>query len=159
MSQIHEYDVLRVDRGISAFGLEARVPFLDHNFVDLYLSIDKYLRNPIKNVRIEKYLLRSAFINTDIIPEEVLMRKKEAFSDGVSSYKKSWFEYIKEDIDKKISDEEFEKYSNIFPSKESYFYKKIYDNEFPNSEIEIKYWMPKWSNIKNEPSARVLKEY
>jgi asparagine synthetase B (glutamine-hydrolysing) len=56
---IHYYDVLRVDRGISAFGLESRVPFLSHHFVDLYLSIDPSLRNPIKGERVEKYLLRN----------------------------------------------------------------------------------------------------
>ena len=48
LNEIHNYDVLRVDRGISAWGLESRVPFLDHNFVDLFLSIDKSFRNPIK---------------------------------------------------------------------------------------------------------------
>jgi len=159
LNEIHKYDVLRVDRGISAFGLEARVPFLAHYFVDLYLSIDKTFRNPIKNVRMEKDLLRKSFINENIIPEEVLLRKKEAFSDGVSSHKKSWFEYIQDYVDTQVSNEEFEKYKNIFPSKEAYWYKKIFDEEYANSGIKFEYWMPKWCSIKNEPSARVLKEY
>ena len=159
LNEIHKYDVLRVDRGISAFGLEARVPFLAHYFVDLYLSIDKNLRNPIKNVRMEKDLLRKSFINGNIIPEEVLLRKKEAFSDGVSSHKKSWFEYIQEYVDTQVSDIEFEKHINNFPSKEAYWYKKIFDETYPNSGIKFDYWMPKWCDIKNEPSARVLKEY
>lgn len=159
LNEIHKYDVLRVDRGISAFGLEARVPFLAHYFVDLYISIDKSFRNPIKNIRMEKDLLRKSFINENIIPEEVLLRKKEAFSDGVSSHKKSWFEYIQEYVDTQVSDDEFEKYKNNFPSKEAYWYKKIFDETYPNSGIKFEYWMPKWCSIKNEPSARVLKEY
>jgi asparagine synthase (glutamine-hydrolysing) len=90
---------------------------------------------------------------------EVLLRKKEAFSDGVSSHKKSWFEYIQEYIDTQVSDIEFLKHKNKFPSKEAYWYKKIFDETYPNSNIKFEYWMPKWCSIKNEPSARVLKEY
>ena len=160
LNEIHLYDVLRVDRGISAHGLEARVPFLSADFVDLYLSIDKNLRNPIKNQRIEKYLLRNAFLKENIIPYEVLMRKKEAFSDGISSYKKSWFEYIKEYVETQVSDEEYEKNCiEKFPSKEAYWYKKIYDENYKLHDIKISYWMPKWCEINNEPSARVLKDY
>lgn len=161
LNQIHLYDVLRVDRGISAFGLEARVPFLCHNFVDCYLSIEKEFRIPIKNKRIEKYLLRKSFEDENIIPSDVLWRKKEAFSDGVSSHKKSWFEYIQEFVDKNITDEEFDdnNINNTFPSKESYWYKKIYDEHYKNHNVKIDYWMPKWTNEHNgDPSARKLKE-
>jgi len=160
LKQIHLYDVLRVDRGISAFGLEARVPFLSHNFVECYLNIDKTLRNPIKNNRIEKYILRKSFENDNIIPIDVLWRKKEAFSDGVSSYKKSWFEYIQEFVEKNITDKEFEDNNihNEFPSKESYWYKKIFDENYKNHNIKIEYWMPNWtSEHKGDPSARKLK--
>ncbi len=65
------------------------LPFLCHHFVDTYLSIDHNLRNPIKNERIEKYLLRKSFESLNLIPSEVLWRKKEAFSDGVSNQEKS----------------------------------------------------------------------
>ena len=163
LKNIHKYDVLRVDRGISAFGLEARVPFLSHHFVDLYLSIDKSLRNPIKQNRVEKYLLRKAFDEDNpIIPKEILFRQKEAFSDGCSSLKKSWFEYIQDYVETQVSDEEYKK-SNImnflrFPSKESYWYYKIFMEYYPNSTLEIDYWMPKWSiEHKGDPSARKLK--
>jgi asparagine synthase (glutamine-hydrolysing) len=67
------------------------VPFLDYNFVDLYLSLDVQTRmvQPQqingKLVPCEKWLLRKAFESTKLIPEQVLWRKKEAFSDGVSS--------------------------------------------------------------------------
>jgi len=165
LNNIHIYDVLRVDRGISAFGLEARVPFLSHNFVNFYLSIDPAYRFPFKNAkseRIEKSLLRYAFEDDNIIPLEVLMRKKEAFSDGVSNIKKSWFEYIKEYVDTEITDEEYNENNKqkIFPSKEAYWYKKIYDNFYYESEQEIKYWMPKWTEENyGDPSARKLKVY
>jgi len=164
LDDIHNYDVLRVDRGISSYGLESRVPFLSHNFVDLYLSIDKTLRNPIKGERVEKFMLRKAFETEHIIPHDVLWRKKEAFSDGCSSSKKSWYQYIQEYVETQVSDEEFSKYniSNFlrFPSKESYWYYKIFKEYYPNSTLEIKYWMPKWCNEHGgDPSARKLNVY
>lgn len=91
LNDLHFYDCLRADRGIAYNGLEARVPFLDYHFVDTYLSFDAQLRMPKveeingKKIPVEKWLLRKAFSNTKLIPESVLWRKKEAFSDGVSS--------------------------------------------------------------------------
>jgi len=160
LKNIHKYDVLRVDRTISAFGLEARVPFLQHHFVDLYLSIDKNLRYPIKFKRPEKYLLRKAFENDRIIPEEVLNRTKEAFSDGCSSLSKSWYEYITEYVESQITDEEFKDNEKNFPSKESLYYYKKFLETHPNSNLEVKYWLPSWTTEhKGNPSARVLNIY
>jgi asparagine synthase (glutamine-hydrolysing) len=160
LSEIHKYDVLRVDRGISAWGLESRVPFLSHNFVDTYLSINKDIRNPLKECnRIEKNILRNAFNegNNSIIPLEVLIRKKEAFSDAVSCKSKSWFEYIQEYVDTLVSDVEFENKGTNFPSKEAYWYYKIFKEYYPESELQVKYWMPQWCNEHNgDPSARKL---
>jgi asparagine synthase (glutamine-hydrolysing) len=89
---IHYFDVLRADRGVSSNGLEARVPYLDYNFIELYFRVDFYLRVPKsyttsdgKTNVYEKYLLRRAFDKLDYLPECVLWRKKEAFSDGISS--------------------------------------------------------------------------
>ena len=160
LNQIHNYDVLRVDRGISAFGLESRVPFLSTKFVDAYLNIEKNLRTPIKQQRIEKYELRKAFDDSDIIPKDVLWRVKEAFSDGVSSNKKSWFEYIQEYVDIQVTNFEFDKNNidNRFPSKEAYWYYYVYREFYPNSDLVVNYWMPKWTNEhKGDPSARKLK--
>ena len=155
LNQIHYYDVLRVDRGISSQGIEARVPFLSHHFVDLYLSIDKSLRNPVEG-RMEKYLLRKAFENENLIPDEVLWRQKCAFSDGVSNVKKSLFEYIPEFVNTQISCKEFKLHGKDFPSKEAYWYRLIYEQYYPFTNNFIGYWMPKWSNNNKEPSARVL---
>ena len=157
LSQIHNYDVLRVDRGISAWGLEARVPFLSHKFVDMYLGIDPSLRNPIKGKRIEKSLLRNAFIEENIIPKEVLLRQKEAFSDAVSNKKKSWYEYIEEHVKCNLDLNDIN-ISKKFPSIESWYYYLIFKQYYPKSKLEVKYWMPKWTNEHNgDPSARKLK--
>lgn len=160
LNNIHHYDVLRCDRGISAWGLEARVPFLSHHFVDMYLSINKQLRIPVKNKIMEKYLLRKSFDEDklSIIPIEVLYRSKEAFSDGVSNINKSWYEYIQEFVDKIVYDDEFEKYGKDFPSKEAYWYHKLFKEYYPKSELKVKYWMPKWTEEHGgDPSARKLK--
>ena len=103
VQEIHLYDGLRVDRNISHFGLEARVPFLDEDFVNLYYKIDPTLIIPTSE-RMEKYLIRRAFevVWPDVLPKSVLWRKKEAFSDGVSSKEKSWYQmvrsYVTEDL-------------------------------------------------------------
>ena len=162
LNDIHKYDVLRVDRGICAFGLEARVPFLSHHFVDCYLSIDKSLRNPIKNKRMEKFLLRKAFDDDVVIPRKILYRQKDAFSDAVSNLKKSWFEYIQEYVEKEVSDKEFSKVNtanfNRFPSKEAYWYYKVFKEFYPESTLEVSYWQPLWTTENNgDPSARKLK--
>jgi asparagine synthase (glutamine-hydrolysing) len=160
LNEIHNYDVLRVDRGISAFGLESRVPFLSHKFVNMYLNIFKLLRNPIKGERVEKYLLRKAFASENIIPESVLWRRKEAFSDGCSSVKKSWFEHIQDYISKRVTIEEYNQNNtdNRFPSQESYWYYKIFKQFYPKSQLKVIYWMPKWTKENNgDPSARLLK--
>ena len=164
LREIHEYDVRRADRGIASNGLEARVPFLDPSFVSYYLSIDPKLRIPINGV--EKWLLRSAFAKHDLLPEEVLWRKKEAFSDGVSSVDKSWYQIIQDTIYPDMSDEELRnecsKYSHCPPtSKESLYYRKIFEEFFhPESEGEVKhFWLPKWCGAIQEPSARALDIY
>jgi asparagine synthase (glutamine-hydrolysing) len=90
---------LRVDRNISHFGLEARVPFLDEDFVNLYYKIDPELLIPTAE-RMEKYLIRRAFeiVWPEVLPKSVLWRKKEAFSDGVSSKEKSWYQMVRSHV-------------------------------------------------------------
>ncbi len=162
---IHLYDCLRVDRAISYHGLEARVPFLDVDFFDYYMRIEPKLKVPKDGM--EKYLIRKAFdiVTPNLLCSEVLWRPKEAFSDGVSKHTKSWFQIIQEDVETKISDEEYmenkDKYLGVSPvSKESYYFRKIYESNYKNREGVIKYfWLPNWSGNIKEPSARVLKVY
>jgi asparagine synthase (glutamine-hydrolysing) len=164
IKEIHLYDSLRADRAVSIHGLETRVPFLDSAFVDMYLSINQNLRLPKDGI--EKYLLRKSFEDSDILPKEVLWREKEAFSDGVSTQKDSWYTIIQKHIDSLISQEEFEldsvKYTHCKPlTKEAYYYRKTFDELFGEkySNVIPKFWLPKWCGDVKEPSARVLDVY
>jgi asparagine synthase (glutamine-hydrolysing) len=163
VENIHYFDAQRADRCIASNGLEARTPFADHRFIKLFLSIDPKLRCPKKGV--EKYLLRKAFDNTDYIPNEVLWRPKEAFSDGVSSLKKSWYQILQEDINKlydTIDDNDIKiKYKiNVPYTAESLYYRQRFCETFSNDIANVipYFWLPKWGNVL-DPSARVLSVY
>ena len=160
LKDIHLFDVLRSDRSISNHGLEARTPFLDKNFVDTYFSIPLFLRDHRFSKRCEKYLLREAFRGSGILPDEVLFRTKEAFSDGVSTDTKSWFEIIQDYAVEKtgcVNKKEAEQlyYDTIF--------KKHYVSIFKNGEVNTKYvmpykWMPNFVDA-TDASARTLNVY
>ena len=113
LNDIHLYDVLRSDKCISSNGLEPRTPFLDKTFVNLILSLPLYYRNHNNFGCSEKYLLRNAFrekyfrdnYGRQILPDNILYRKKEAFSDGVSSKEKSLYLILQEMISKKLNNE------------------------------------------------------
>lgn len=163
LKNIHKYDGLRMDRSVSSHGLEARPPFLDVDFVNYVRTIDPELMVPIKGVRTEKDIFRQAFktLYPDIIPDEILLRSKEAFSDGVSEVnsEKSWFNIIQEFIEYMVTDLEYNdrhpRYQDCY-SKEAYYYKKIfYENFGDNFDVIGEYWTQKWSNTL-EPSARTL---
>ena len=120
------------------------------------------IRNHTLKNNIEKFLIRKAFsepllhCNSDmkcVLPDEVLWRKKEAFSDGVGGDTKPFFKHIqeyirntigKQDIYSKCSDDDLEKH----------YYKNVYDKFYSYTPIDY-YWMPKWVNVTN-PSARIL---
>lgn len=160
LEEIHRYDVLRADRGIAGNGLEARVPFLNYEFVDYYMSINPTLR--MAKGCIEKYLLRKSF--EGYLPDVVLYRKKEAFSDGVSGKEKSWFVMIQEMVEGMYDEKEFEKrcgmHEHCTPvSKEALFYREIYERDYSGCVIVDKFWLPNWSGGVREPSARVLGVY
>ena len=164
VQQIHMFDGLRVDRNISHHGLEARVPFLDKEFVNLYYSIPAELLVPTAE-RMEKHLIRTAFLKSepDLLPYEVLMRKKEAFSDGVSSKEKSWYLIVKEHFNNMITDDEFETrhdLDGLIPlCKESFYYRKRFNELYgQNQRVIPRYWLANWSTSK-DPSARTLNIY
>tara|TARA_B100000674_G_scaffold398722_1_gene343840 strand:+ start:4394 stop:6115 length:1722 start_codon:yes stop_codon:yes gene_type:complete len=164
LKEIHLFDVLRSDRSISSiWSLEARTPFLDKEFVQFYMSIDPKLK--MYDDRIEKYLLRKAFDEENLLPKEVLWRRKEAFSDGCSSNERSWHSIIQEHINKIISDEDFHKqinnYSHNIPQlKESLYYRNIFEKHYNTHDKSIPhFWMPKWCGEQKDPSARVLDVY
>lgn len=101
LEDLYFYDVLRSDRTTAAHGLEVRVPFLDKYFTSYYLSLPPEERQPQNGV--EKHLLRSAFSGTGLLPDKILWRPKEAFSDGVSSKEKSWFSLLQDHVENKVS--------------------------------------------------------
>ena len=164
VKEIYYFDVLRSDRSISSNGLEARTPFLDKAFVKYYLSIPAELKMFDGTKRLEKYLLRKAFDSQGLLPDEALWRRKCAFSDGVSSQNKSWHHIIQAFVDQTISDDEFIRerkiYNHCMPQlKESYYYRKIFEQYFgKNEQLIPHFWMPKWVKT-HDPSARELTGY
>ena len=100
LQDLYLYDNLRADRTTAAHGLELRVPFLDKFFTSYFLSLPCKMRQPTNGV--EKHLLRSAFSGTGLLPDQILWRPKEAFSDGVSSKEKSWYKLLQDDLNEKV---------------------------------------------------------
>ena len=143
VKNIHHYDVKRADRCIARWGLEGRVPLLDPEFIESYWVIPGEERHP-RERGLEKWWLREAFAGTGLLPEEVLYRKKEAFSDGISKAPKarniepkddhnaaplergqggyevlevspSWFEIIQAWVEDKVTDEELSTAATTYP--------------------------------------------
>jgi asparagine synthase (glutamine-hydrolysing) len=192
LDDIYLFDVLRSDKCISSHGLEPRTPFLDRSWVQYYLSIPIEIRNHKINDKIEKYLIRTAFSSDfyknsqgkALLPDTVLWRKKEAFSDGVSQYSRSLYEIIQEHCNKifiqtelpqypfiKQSNEMYQHLSTIIFSDENkdihlvpktaeqYYYRKIFESHYKGmSKILPYFWMPKFINAV-DASARTLQIY
>ena len=163
LDNIQYFDVLRSDKSIAGAGLEARVPFADIHFIEYCMSIDpKYKRFCSKkgdNNKIEKYLFRRAFEH--LLPPILAWRVKTAFSDGVSNKEKPWYQIIKDFMDLKYSDREFEekklKYNHNQPyDKESLYYREIYESYYPNTERTIPYFWKQPFTKEADPSAWVV---
>jgi asparagine synthase (glutamine-hydrolysing) len=121
-------------------------------------------RRPFKGGAPEKNVLREAFNDEMTLPDEVLWRKKEAFSDGVSSLEKSWYEIIQEKVLTLVpSDWEnlSKRYTHLPPTTpEQFYYRTIFEEHYGGREIVIPYfWMPKWCEGATDPSARTLNVY
>ena len=160
LKDIHLFDVLRSDKSISSHGLEPRTPFLDKTFVNCYLSIPSYARNYNNFSKPEKFLIRESFslrifenvLGKQILPDEILWRKKEAFSDGVTGLGRSLFQILQEFISIELNLP-----ANI--ETEKIYYRSIFDNYYPNMKEILPYlWMPKYTNA-TDPSARTLEFY
>ena len=116
---------------MAAWGVEARVPFLDKEFLEVAMKIEPKLKM-INHKKIEKLILREAFEN--YLPEEILFRQKEQFSDGVGY---DWIDTLKALAEKRVTDDQFENASSVFTlntplSKEEYHYRKIFNEFFPS---------------------------
>ncbi|MBB3186149.1 asparagine synthase B [Microbacter margulisiae] len=131
ISKLHLYDCLRANKSLAAWGVEGRVPFLDKEFMDVAMRLnpkDKMAGNG----KMEKWVLRKAF--EDYLPESVVWRQKEQFSDGVGY---SWIDTLKARAEEKVSDQELQNAKYRFPinppmTKEEYLYRSIFSEYFPS---------------------------
>ena len=131
LNDLHMYDCLRANKSMAAWGVETRVPFLDKEFIEVAMGLDP-ADKMITAERMEKHILREAF--DGLIPNEVLWRQKEQFSDGVGY---SWIDSIRDHVEKEITDQMMEnarfKFTVKVPmTKEAYWYRSIFESHYPN---------------------------
>jgi asparagine synthase (glutamine-hydrolysing) len=131
LGKLHLYDCLRANKSLAAWGVEGRVPFLDKEFLDVAMRINPE-EKMAKNGRMEKWVIRKAF--EDYLPESVVWRQKEQFSDGVGY---NWIDSLKAMVSEKVTDEMMNTSRFRFPintpmSKEEYFYRSIFTEHFPS---------------------------
>lgn len=157
-------DCLRADKSTMAHGLEARVPFLDKEFLDVIMKTKPEEKQPKTYKGVEKYILRKAFDTKEdpFLPEEVLWRQKEQFSDGVGY---SWIDTLIEYCASKVTDYEMDhaylKYPHNTPNtKEAYYIRKIFHKHFPQKDAAktVLKWIPKWQE-NTDPSGRANKNH
>ena len=167
LKDIYAFDVLRSDRSMAAHGLEARTPFLDRQFVGVWRSIPTKYRRPTATQK-EKHILRMAMDTANLIPLDVLFRKKEAFSDGVSAKEKPWHVEINEWARTQIPnvDEELASAATKYPfntpkTPEALLYRRIFEHHYGAKSVNVipYMWMPRWSPETTDPSARTLSLY
>lgn len=169
LDKLHQYDCLRANKSLAAWGIEGRVPFLDKEFIEVAMNINPNDKM-IKNGRIEKWVLRKAF--EDYLPESVLWRQKEQFSDGVGY---SWIDSLKELVEKEVSDQDLKNASNFFKintprNKEEFYYRRIFQDHFPSEAASLSVpsvpsvacstpqaleWDESFKNL-NDPSGRSI---
>lgn len=169
LSKLYQYDCLRANKSLAAWGVEGRVPFLDKEFLDVAMSMNP-LYKMCSGETIEKKVVREAF--TDMIPAEVAWRQKEQFSDGVGY---SWIDTLKQVTSSAVSDEQMSHAAERFPinpprNKEEYYYRSIFAEHFPSdsaarsvpsvpsvacSTAEALAWDKAWAK-QNEPSGRAI---
>ena len=159
LSEIHRYDVLRSERSMAAHGLESRSPCLDRQFVAVARGLPTDMLRP-GPTKIEKFVLRQAF-DTGLLPEKVLWRRKEAFSDGISRAEKSWFESAKAAGEAIAINMDATTYKiNPPPTAEALWYRTLFHQHYPATAAATipAMWMPRFINA-TDPSARTLSLY
>ena len=169
LSKLYLYDCLRANKSLAAWGVEGRVPFLDKEFLDVAMRTNPAAKMcPGKTM--EKRIVREAF--SDMLPEEIVWRQKEQFSDGVGY---SWIDTLKKMTEELVTDEQMAHAAERFPintpmCKEEYYYRSIFEEHFPSESaarsvpheasvacstaIALE-WDEAWKNM-NEPSGRAV---
>ena len=152
-------DLLRADKSTMANSLETRIPFLDKQFLDVAICIKPEEKQPKTHNGVEKYILRKAFDTPEnpYLPEEVLWRQKEQFSDGVGY---NWVDELIEYCAAQVSDEQLAGANIEFPynsptTKEAYLYRSIFHKYYPqvSAAQTVRKWIPKWQE-NQDPSGR-----
>ena len=170
LSKLHLYDCLRANKSLSAWGVEGRVPFLDKEFLDVAMRTNPAAKMcPGKTI--EKRIVREAF--SDMLPEEIVWRQKEQFSDGVGY---SWIDTLKQITAEAVTDEQMAHAAERFPinppkNKEEYYYRSIFAEHFPSDSAALSVpseasvacstaialeWDEAFKNM-NDPSGRAVK--
>ena len=149
LNELYKYDILRADRCTAGNSLEFREPFLDSSLINFVVGINPDYKAPRNGY--EKEILRQAFTD-NYLPDNVLWRRKAAFSDAVSSSEKPWYKWIQE----YVLNKDLKDYGG---TPESNYYKFLFYKNFSGYNLELPLWLPKWSNVGSEPSATVLNIY
>ena len=136
LDKLHQYDCLRANKSLAAWGIEGRVPFLDKEFIDVAMRINPEDKM-INSERMEKWVVRKAF--EDYLPESVAWRQKEQFSDGVGY---SWIDTLKEVVEDAITDDQMINAKFRFPlqtpqNKEEFYYRSIFEEHFPSDTASM----------------------
>ena len=131
LDKLYQYDCLRANKSLAAWGIEGRVPFLDKEFIDVAMRINPKDKM-INSEKMEKWVLRKSF--EQYLPESVAWRQKEQFSDGVGY---DWIDSLKDLVNEKVTDEMFKNAKFTFPfqtpmSKEEYYYRSIFEEHYPS---------------------------
>jgi len=166
VSQLNYFDCLRANKSTMAWGVEGRFPFLDREIIRLFMSLSPDMKcREVNGRKVEKYILRKSFdVKYDssqkpvFLPDEILWRQKEQFSDGVGY---SWIDTLVEVATQNITDEEMAiagiKYSiNTPKTKEALYYRKLFMQYYPNHDNSVKLWQPRtdWEGVGGDPSGR-----
>jgi asparagine synthase (glutamine-hydrolysing) len=165
-NNLHSFDCLRANKSTMAWGLESRVPFLDKEVIEICMPIHPYLKcyqlEPGK--KIEKYILRKAF-EGDYLPDDILWRQKEQFSDGVGY---SWIDGLKEHAESVVTDSQMELAPGLYPyntptTKEAMWYRNIFAKKYNTAHAEhtVAKWVPQtdWEGVDSDPSGRAQKAH
>ena len=136
LDKLHQYDCLRANKSLAAWGIEGRVPFLDKEFMDVAMRINPSDKM-ITSDRMEKWVIRKAF--EKYLPESVAWRQKEQFSDGVGY---DWIDTLKEVVEDNVSDEQMKNAHHKFPiqtpqNKEEFYYRSIFEEHYPSDTAAL----------------------
>lgn len=132
LDRLNMFDCARANKATAAWGVEARVPFLDKAFIDVAMRLNPQDKMCLDG-KMEKWILRKAFDNGEYLPSEILWRQKEQFGDGVGY---SWIDSIRDYVAEEVSDQQLGSAQFRFPvntpdTKEGYLYRTIFESYFP----------------------------